>query len=376
VSLNGDLKVIIALSHFHTKIGPRVWCSYPKGQLDKETSKEIAEVMNQTFNEGFYVHTSENVISMNYYFEIHSDWARGHKEVLMASIILDRRIPHEVEVYISQLCSGFSARLQSNEDNFTAFYIDDLKKFDEKDKGRIKKHNTLIRERVIDLYLASLEILREKSEEEKIAILLKDVCIFETLEKLSKGPIPIEWLREWFIKEFPEIDFQDIIEKLQDTQFIFINQIGLIEKYILLLREVKIERIPPKSVISQFDENPSLIGLLIPKIQEYFDEYEEKSKEELKKDTFLIFDIIADSKKYKILSELRKGIILKDELVKLVSEKSSKLLKDNVEFLKKNEVIEELNDNSDIYLVLKTDLQISTAFSGWLRKSVPEREEF
>ena len=177
MSLEEDLKVIIALSHFHTKIGPRVWCSYPKGQLNENTSREIAEIMNQTFNEGFYVHTSESVISLNYYFEIPSDWARGHKEVLMVSIVLDRRIPHEIELDISQVCSGFSGRLQSNEDIYTAFYIDDLKNFEDEDKETIRKHNAIVREWVVELFAESLEVLREKSEEEKIALLLKNVCI-------------------------------------------------------------------------------------------------------------------------------------------------------------------------------------------------------
>ncbi|GAH87910.1 unnamed protein product, partial [marine sediment metagenome] len=143
----------------------------------------------------------------------------------------------------------------------------------------------------------------EKTEEEKIAILLNDKHIFEIIERLSNGPIPLEWLREGFIEEFPEKNFEEIIDTLVDKQFVFINQIGLVEKYVLLLKEVKAERIPPDSVIEYIDDKPELIDLLLPKVQEYFSEYEKKKEEEIKQDSFILFKIMADSKKYNVLSE-------------------------------------------------------------------------
>ncbi len=369
------LKPIVALSYFHRKIGPLVFYSYPKNILEKELSLKIANIMDQQFSEGFFTHSFENLKSMNYYFEIHSDWARGNKEMLMVSIILDQQITLEVEEKISILCNEFSEQLQSNEEIFTAFYINDINNFDEDDQENIVKNESLIKLWVNNLYWNIIEYTREKTEEEKIGFLLKDKHIFKTLENLSKGPIPLEWLREWFIEKFPKKNFNEIINTLDERQFIFINQIGLVEKYVLLVKEVNAERIPPDSVIEYIDDKPELIELLLPKVQEYFSEYEKKTKEEIKEDAFTLYPIMADPKKYNVLSELRNGLISKDKLPKLVSKKSLDSLMENIEFLKKCDVIEELNYNGETYIVLKTNIQITTAFPEWMRKLLPKEAE-
>ncbi|MFX1280613.1 MAG: hypothetical protein ACFFA3_14645, partial [Promethearchaeota archaeon] len=290
-------------------------------------------------------------------------------------IVLDQQIPEEIEKILSNLCAEESERLKSNEEIYTAFYIKDLNSFDDNDKEIIAKNETLIEAWVNNLYWAILEFTSEKTEEEKIAILLNDKHIFETLEKLSNGPIPLEWLREWFIEEFPEKNFEEIIDTLVDKQFIFINQIGLVEKYVLLLKEVNAERIPPDSVIEYIDDKPELIDLLLPKVQEYYSEYEKKTEEQLKQDSFTLFKIMADAKKYNLLSELRNGLIAKDKLHKLVSKKSLDSLMENIEYLKKYDVIEELDYNDETYIVLKTNLQITTAFPEWMRKLLPKESE-
>ncbi|GAH60485.1 unnamed protein product [marine sediment metagenome] len=73
------MKPIVALSYFHRKIGPLVFYSYPESMLDEQLSARIANIMDQTVSEGFFTHSFEKNNSNNYYFEIHSDWARGNK---------------------------------------------------------------------------------------------------------------------------------------------------------------------------------------------------------------------------------------------------------------------------------------------------------
>ncbi|MFW9973265.1 MAG: hypothetical protein ACFFDF_23980, partial [Candidatus Odinarchaeota archaeon] len=334
------MKTLVTLSYFHRKIGPLVFYSYPKDILERELSLKIANIMDQQFNEEFFTHSFENLKSLNFYFEIHSDWARGNKEMLMISIILDQQITTEDEDKISILCTEFSKQLLSNEEIYTGFYINDVNNFDEQDQETIRKNEVLIKAWVKNLYWVIIEDTREKTEEEEIAVLLNDKHIFRTLEKLSEGPILLEGLREWFIEKFPEKDFNEIIEILDERQFIFINQIGLVEKYVLLVKEVNAERIPPDSIIEYIDDKPELIELLLPKVQEYFSEYEKKTREEIKEDGFVLYQIIADPKKYNVLSELRNGLILKDKLPKLVSKKSLDSLMENINFLKNYDVIE------------------------------------
>ncbi len=374
------MKPIVALSYFHRKIGPLVFYSYPENMLDEQLSARIANIMDQTVSEGFFTHSFEKNNSNNYYFEIHSDWARGNKEMLMVSIIFDQQINSEIEQSVNVLCTEFLEKLLSNEEIYTAFYINDINNFDEPDKDLIYKNNSLIKLWVKELYWAALEDTRERSEEEKIATLLNKKFIFLTLKKLSKGPIAIDGLREWYNDTFPKLDFKELIDTLVSKQFIFINQIGIVEKYVLLLKEVNAERIPPDSVIEYIDENPDLIELelielLLPKVQEYFSIYENNSKEELEEDSFTLFQIVSDPKKYNLLSELRSGLISKDKLPKLVSKRALDHLNSSLSFLKKHDVIEELKYKNERYIFLKTNIQISTAFPEYLRKSLPKESK-
>ncbi|MEJ2249912.1 MAG: hypothetical protein P8Y70_13530 [Candidatus Lokiarchaeota archaeon] len=366
------MKNICALSYFHRKIGPMIFYSYPENLLNERLSSRIANIMDQQFNEGFFTHSFEEIKTLNYYFEIQSDWARGNNDMLMISIIFDQQPSPKLEDLILDLFKDFSEKLKSNEEIFTAFHINDLNSFDKDDKELIEKNYEMIKFWVKELYWQTAELTREKTEEEKIAALLKNRHIFLTLRKLTKGPLPLEWLREWFKESFSEKDFDDMITTLEEKQLIFINQIGLVEKYVLLLKEVNAERIPPDSVIEYIDETPDLISLILPIVQEYFSNYELKSDEELNEDSYLLFQIIADPKKYNVLSELRNGLIPQDKLPKLVSKRNLDALSKVLDFLKKKDIIEELKYKGERYIVLKTNLKITTAFPEYLRKLLPE----
>ncbi len=371
-------RIVVALSYFYRQKGPLVFYSYPENLLSEEFSVSIANIMDQTVSEGFFTHYFEKHKSYNYYFEIPSDWARGNKEMLMVSIIFDQQINSEIEQNLNVLCTEFLEKLLSNEESYTAFYINDINKFEESDKDLIYKSNSLIKLWIKELYWAAFEDTREKSEVEKIATLLNKKFIFLTLKKLSKGPIALDELREWFNDTFPKSDFKELIDTLVSKQFIFINQIGNVEKYVCLLKEVSAKRIPPDSVIEYLDENPDLIDLelielLLPKVQEYFSIYENKVREELEEDSFTLFQIVSDPKKYNLLTELRIRLISKDKLPKLVSKRALDHLNSSLSFLKKHDVIEELKYKNERYIFLKTDIQITTAFPEYLRHSLPHR---
>ena len=371
------MKAIVALSYFHRKIGPIVFYAFPKQELDDQLAARIANIMDQTVSEGFFTLTFEDKLSMNFYFEIHSDWARGNNEMVMVSLIFDHQISAEVEQNLMNLCAEFCSKLQSNEEVYTAFYISDINNMEEEDKNLIIKNNEVVKGLVKELYWATIEETREKSEEEKIATLLNKRHIFLTLRKLSRGPISLEELNDWFNEYFPHLNFKELLDNLVERQLIFINQIGFVEKYILLLKEVNAERIPPDSVIEFLEEAPEevesdIIDILLPKVQEYFSGYENKSEKELEEDSYILFQIVSDSKKYNVFSELRNGLIPKDKLPNLVSKRTLKHLNESLDFLKQNDIIEEIKYKEERYIVLKTNIQITTAFPEYLRKLLPK----
>mgnify|MGYP006277517897 CR=1 FL=1 len=364
--------MISCLSYFHRKIGPLVFYSYPENMLDDKLSTRIANIMDQQFTEGFFTHSFKEIITMNYYFEIQSDWARGNYDMLMISFIFNQQVNPEIEEKIRDLCVDFAEKLKSDVDMYTAFHISDLNKFEGEEQDLIIKKNNQVKTWIKDLYWEASEVTREKSEEERLASVLNDSHTFLALKKLRKGPLPLEWLNDWFKDNFPDKDFHKMINTLKERQLIFINQIGIVEKYILLLKEVNAERIPPDNIIEYIDETPELIGVILPKVKRFFSKYEKKTKEELEEDESLLFEIISDPTKYKILSKLRNDIIPKRNASDLISQKDLGDLEKVLEFLEDKDIIEEIDFKGENYLVLKSNFQITTAFPEYLRKSLPE----
>ncbi|MFX1242273.1 MAG: hypothetical protein ACFFA7_13575, partial [Promethearchaeota archaeon] len=177
--------MIIILSYFHTKIGPLIFYSYPKKQLDKEIISRIYDIMDQPSKEEFLIQSFENLKLLNYYFQINSEWARGLSEMLMLSLLTSQQISPEIEETISNLCKKFSEKMQTSEDIFTGFHIKELDDYDDNDKDRIRKSDFLIKSWVQELYWEVLEVVRKISEEEKITLLLDDRYIVESLERMS-----------------------------------------------------------------------------------------------------------------------------------------------------------------------------------------------
>ncbi|MFW9829469.1 MAG: hypothetical protein ACFFEY_17985 [Candidatus Thorarchaeota archaeon] len=216
--------MIVILSYFHTKIGPLIFYSFPKSQLDEEISHRIYEVMDQPNREEFLTQTFENLKLLNYYFQIYSDWARGKKEMLLLSVLINQQISLEIEGTISNLCKKFSEKMQSKENIFTGFHIKDLINHDEVDQEEIKENESLIREWVQDLYWEIMDDTRKKSDEEKITLLLDDRYIFESLEAMSKELKTLDKeisLSDKKIKENPKIqtsisNLNKIIEDLYE----------------------------------------------------------------------------------------------------------------------------------------------------------------
>jgi len=177
----------VILSYFHTRIGTSIFYSFPKekAQLGKEMSDRLYDIMTQQNEQELFIHSFENLKIINFYFQIISEWARGKREMVMISIVINQYISPEIEESIASLCKRFSEKMQSIEDIFTGFYINDLKQYEE-EKDRILKNEVIIRKMVQDLYWETIEETKKKSDEEKITLLLNDRYIIESLEMMSR----------------------------------------------------------------------------------------------------------------------------------------------------------------------------------------------
>ena len=133
--------------------------------------------------EEFFIHSFEEFKILNYYFQIYSGWARGRREMVMISIIINQQISLEIEESMAGLSKKFAEKMQSEEDIFKGFYISDIKSHEE-EKDNILKYEALIKKMVQDLCWETVEETKKKSEEEKITLLLNDRYIVESLEKM------------------------------------------------------------------------------------------------------------------------------------------------------------------------------------------------
>jgi hypothetical protein len=177
--------MIVLLSFFHTKIGPKIFYSFPERELERELSERLYDNLTQQKEEEFFTQSFENVKLLNHYFHVHSDWARGKREMLMLSIMFNQQISPEIEEWISILSKEFSDKMQSKEEIYKGFYKSELKNYEERDQEKILEIHKLIEQWIKDLYWDTVEDTRRKSEEEKLTLLLNDRYIFESLERMA-----------------------------------------------------------------------------------------------------------------------------------------------------------------------------------------------
>ncbi len=151
----------IILSFFNRKKGPIIFHSYPVKALIESEMIEITQNMTQAFNKEFFVQYSSTVpSSLNYYFEIHSDWARGKKEMLLLSIIINKPITSMLEKIIQPICLDFATQIKNEENTFKALYINNMDNRSEKDRSEINLYNNGLKERIKHFYIHLIESLQ------------------------------------------------------------------------------------------------------------------------------------------------------------------------------------------------------------------------
>ncbi len=361
----------IALSFFHRKIGPIVVYNYPD-TFDEVSKLRIADIMDQAYEEGFFTHSFGDLTSMNYYFEIFSSWARGNKEMVMVSIVLNSEVSSDLEHILLSWTIDFATKLKNNKEIYKGFYLNDEENFAEEERVKIREANKQLTLWVKELYWATIDETREKSPEEKIATLLKERDVFFTIQKLSKGPILLNQLKEWYVNEFPGHEFSKFLEKVEAEKFVFVNEIGQ-DTYVLLVKQPNIIRVPPDCVIQLYEDKPEFEELTtnyIPEIQKFFDSYVQTTEDSLK-----LIDIIANSKMYNVLMQLRTGPMQRDKISEVMVESSLKNILDTLKIMEECQLIEEITINNENNLILLSDVQFKTAFPDYLAKILQEKKD-
>ncbi len=145
-------QTIVSLSFFKRKSGPVIYYYYPENSLKVTEKASLADTMISASNERYFIHQSSNLSSLNYYFEIQSDWARGNKEMLMISVILNTKITKSIEDIVLLICIDFESELTSIKDIYKALYDKDLNSFSDEEQSDIEKISRFLRTKIKELH--------------------------------------------------------------------------------------------------------------------------------------------------------------------------------------------------------------------------------
>jgi len=121
----------VILSYFHRKLGPLVFYSYPEDAFSERERNFACNLMDKTFDEKFFTYQTIFFSSMNYYFEIDSNWSRGNKEMLMITVVLNTPINAIIEDKIELVCQEFALKVQKSENIFMGFHLNEINRFKE-----------------------------------------------------------------------------------------------------------------------------------------------------------------------------------------------------------------------------------------------------
>ncbi|MBN2150619.1 MAG: hypothetical protein JW839_04135 [Candidatus Lokiarchaeota archaeon] len=381
--------LVVALSYFDRKIGPTVYMEYPE-KLGEEEKMTLNQIFDQTTSEGWFWHslnTKDFSTSLNYYFEIKSDWARGLKEMLMCSIIFKQKLNSEKEHDVLSWLSDFVMKMHARQDLFKAFYPTP-RVAPGSDPGAAGESDTetnqsyvLVMKWLKELYFSTKEEIRQKSDEEIIANLMVNPAVYDTIRKLSKHPVRLNELRSWFDEQQFNRDFEKIISILEEQKFIVINKIGP-ETFAILVKSIEVSRVPPTCAMDLIDKGDlprdktdlprPVVDHYVGLVGGFFNTY--KGSDDA--DKLKLFSAMAMPKHYNLIAELRNRPLPKTQIGAILRQGPVVATRINVlEDLKADNIIDEFEYQGMTYVMLKTDIDIVDQFPEYIQNALPPQDK-
>lgn len=147
-------KTAVVLSFFNRKKRPKVFYSYPEDVLTPEDQWNIAQNLDKARENNFFTApSSTKPASINYYFEIPSDWSKGNKEMLTLSVIINKSITPTEEDNVQPICKDFATELKDDSNMYKALYIDKMSDKSEQEQQEVKMLNTALKKRLEKLHI-------------------------------------------------------------------------------------------------------------------------------------------------------------------------------------------------------------------------------
>ena len=149
---------IAVLSHFHMQLGPQVFLVSPESHNFEEL-QEIPNLMD-LYDEGFFIHITEKLKSANIIFHLPSEYARGNKETLQISLVIDAKSDINLES-IRNLLEEFIVRISSINACYKGFYVKSQKH--QGDETRL----ALLKDKLLSFHQGMTPVIKELKEADK-----------------------------------------------------------------------------------------------------------------------------------------------------------------------------------------------------------------
>ncbi|UCD02401.1 MAG: hypothetical protein JSV23_05155 [Promethearchaeota archaeon] len=153
----------LTLLYFNPIIGPEIFFSYP-GSISEKISKKMLGFFDLDMSDSFFEVSliEEDLKLTNLYFEITSCWARGSKEMLMLSVITEKK--YKSELFYDAL-KEYSLKIMAVVNIYKAFYTRGLLKEEDSEIDlKMQELHTLL----IECYNHLGNRLKDNIENEKI----------------------------------------------------------------------------------------------------------------------------------------------------------------------------------------------------------------
>lgn len=363
-SIEQESNNCVLLSYFHSKIGPKPFYCYPEDVLTEEQQFRVSKELEMNFEQGFFTRSYPDFKVLHYYFEVPSELARGKAEMCLLSLVFERMPSKETITNISFRLTELIDKLIKKTGVSLGFY-----KFGygvKDNLAEIDQMNNYLHKWVIDVHRYCIEEYYGATSEVKFANILQDFNRVKLIEKLSEGPIELKALQEWIRSTLGrKVDPLALISPLVDSKFALVNEISG-QNHIMLLKSVNAYRVSPSSTLEKLKSlelmYPDLLKYYEEEVQRYFRRYKPSDR-----DTVFLARLTLDSVNNIVISMLREGgVFLKADFEEALNEDIRDIALDNLEFLKENDIVTEIEANNQHFILLKTDLKFVASIPNYL----------
>ncbi|MHA1276528.1 MAG: hypothetical protein ACTSQ8_05015 [Candidatus Helarchaeota archaeon] len=226
-----------------------------------------------------------------------------------------------------------------------------------------------------------IQKLAEMTEEQRYAMIHRDMRRILALRKLGLGAIQKNTLKKWLSDQLGEeiLDLEAILSPFYKTEMIKDLPVETMDggqiNCIFLIKDVFSARCPVEKFY-KMGKN----GEVTPDMKKVFEIYKERVDSFFKdyklgdEDSRQIADILADPSHYNLITILRNNYIEVNQLTDIFEEKTMEEILPFINELKRYNVIDEIKDKKgNSWIFLKTDIVFPTFFPEYLVDSIRRR---